>query len=97
MPLDLAVGSPDYAAFECAFSDVRPASNRLTCFIFPTSFNLINSFPGVTVVDKTFCPVFEYMFKQIVARMNTFVSLPIPTLDEHAIEREMNKIGATPV
>lgn len=40
---------------------------------------------------------FEKVFKQIVARMNSFVSLPVHMLDKHAIQREMKKIGDTPV
>ncbi len=40
---------------------------------------------------------FEKIFKQIVARMNSFVSLPVHMLDKHAIQQEMKKIGDTPV
>lgn len=40
---------------------------------------------------------FEKIFKQIVARMNSFVSLPVHMLDKHAIQREIEKIGNTPV
>lgn len=40
---------------------------------------------------------FEKVFKQILARMNSFVSLPVHLLDKHAIQREIDKIGGTPV
>lgn len=40
---------------------------------------------------------FEKIFKQIMARMNTFVSLPLHTLEKHAIQQEIKKIGDTPV
>jgi arsenate reductase len=40
---------------------------------------------------------FVKIFKQIMARMNSFVSLPVPMLDKHAIQQEMKKIGDTPV
>jgi arsenate reductase len=39
---------------------------------------------------------FEKVFKQILARMNSFVSLPVHLLDKHAIQREIDKIGGTP-
>lgn len=40
---------------------------------------------------------FEKVFKQIMARMNSFVSLPVHMLDKHAIGQEMKNIGDTPV
>lgn len=40
---------------------------------------------------------FEKVFRQIVARMNSFVSLPVHMLDKHAIQQEMKRIGDTPV
>ncbi|MFD2365434.1 arsenate reductase ArsC [Pseudoduganella sp. GCM10020061] len=40
---------------------------------------------------------FEKIFRQIAARMHTFVNLPIATLDKHAIQREIKQIGETPV
>ncbi|MGV3741018.1 MAG: arsenate reductase ArsC [Burkholderiaceae bacterium] len=40
---------------------------------------------------------FEKVFKQILARMNSFLSLPVHMLDRHAIQQEMKKIGDTPV
>jgi arsenate reductase (thioredoxin) len=40
---------------------------------------------------------FVKIFKQIMARMNSFVSLPVPMLDKQAIQKEMKKIGDTPV
>jgi len=36
---------------------------------------------------------FEKVFRQIMARMNAFVSLPIHLLDGQAIQQEMKKIG----
>jgi arsenate reductase len=40
---------------------------------------------------------FNKIFKQIMARMNTFVSLPIHMLEKNAIQHEIKKIGDTPV
>ncbi len=40
---------------------------------------------------------FRKIFKQILARINSFVSLPIHVLDKNAIQHEMNKIGDTAV
>jgi arsenate reductase (thioredoxin) len=40
---------------------------------------------------------FEKIFKQIMVRMNVFVSLPVSMLDKHAIQQEINMIGETPV
>jgi hypothetical protein len=37
------------------------------------------------------------VYKQILARMTTFVNLPARTLDRHAIQHEIKKIGDTPV
>jgi arsenate reductase len=40
---------------------------------------------------------FEKIFKQILARMNTFVSLPVHLLEKHAVQQEIKKIGDTPI
>jgi arsenate reductase len=40
---------------------------------------------------------FEKVFRQIMARMNAFVSLPIALLDKHAIQQEIKNIGNIPV
>lgn len=40
---------------------------------------------------------FEKIFKQIVARMNIFLGLPMHMLDKHAIQQEIKKIGEMPV
>ena len=40
---------------------------------------------------------FSKIFKQIVARMNTFLALPIEKLEKNAIQQEMKNIGGTPV
>jgi arsenate reductase len=40
---------------------------------------------------------FNKIFKQIAARMNTFVSLPLHMLEKNAIQREIKKIGDAPV
>ena len=40
---------------------------------------------------------FEKIFRQIMARMNTFVNLPLEKLDKLAIQHEITQIGATPV
>lgn len=41
--------------------------------------------------------VFEKIFKQIMARMNAFVGLPIHMLEKNAIQQQVRKIGETPV
>jgi len=40
---------------------------------------------------------FERIFKQIMARIHAFVSLPHHLLEKHAIHHEIQKIGTTPV
>lgn len=40
---------------------------------------------------------FHKVFKQIMARMTTFVNLPVHLLDKNAIRHEMQKIGETRV
>jgi len=40
---------------------------------------------------------FEKIFQQIMARMNSFVGLPLHLLEKHAIQQEIKKIGDTPV
>ena len=40
---------------------------------------------------------FDTVFRQIMARVRIFVSLPLATLDKAAIHREIKAIGATPV
>jgi arsenate reductase len=40
---------------------------------------------------------FEKIFKQIMARMNSFVSLPLHLLEKHAIQQEIARIGEIPV
>lgn len=57
-------------------------------------------FEGPAAVEGTDAQkraAFEKVFKQILARMNSFVSLPVHLLDKHAIQREIDKIGGTPV
>jgi arsenate reductase len=39
--------------------------------------------------------VFHKVFRQIMARMNTFVSLPLSMLEKNAIQREIKAIGET--
>lgn len=41
--------------------------------------------------------VFVKVFRQIMARVNIFVSLPIDMLEKNAIQRELKKIGETSV
>lgn len=40
---------------------------------------------------------FEKIFKQIMARMNAFLSLPVHMLEKHAVQQEIKKIGDMPV
>jgi arsenate reductase len=40
---------------------------------------------------------FEKIFKQILARMNTFLSLPLHMLEKHAVQQEIQEIGDRPV
>jgi len=39
--------------------------------------------------------VFEKVFRQIAARMNTFVNLPLHMLEKNAIQKEVDNIGKT--
>jgi arsenate reductase (thioredoxin) len=39
--------------------------------------------------------VFAKIFRQIMARVNSFASLPLPILDKHAIQRELQNVGET--
>jgi arsenate reductase len=41
--------------------------------------------------------VFNKVFRQIMARVNVFVNLPLHMLEKNAIKREMDAIGATRV
>lgn len=41
--------------------------------------------------------VFNRIFRQIMTRMNIFVSLPLPMLEKNAIQREIQAIGETAV
>jgi arsenate reductase len=52
---------------------------------------------AVEGTDEQKRAAFEKIFKQIGARMNAFVSLPVHMLDKHAIQKELKKIGDTPV
>lgn len=52
---------------------------------------------AVEGTDQEKQAAFGKIFKQIMARMNTFVSLPIQMLEKNAIQHEIAKIGATPV
>lgn len=52
---------------------------------------------AVEGTDEEKRAAFERIFKQILARMNAFVSLPLNMLEKHAIHQEIKKIGATPV
>ncbi len=52
---------------------------------------------AVEGLDEEKRAAFERIFKQIMARMNTFLSLPLHMLEKHAIQQEINKIGETAV
>jgi arsenate reductase len=52
---------------------------------------------AVEGTDEQKRAAFDKTFKQIMARMTTFVGLPIHMLDKHAIQQEIKKIGDTPV
>ncbi len=41
--------------------------------------------------------VFQKIFRQIMARMNLFVSLPLAMLEKNALQRELKAIGASQV
>jgi arsenate reductase len=40
---------------------------------------------------------FDKIFKQIMARINVFLSLPVDKLERHVIQQEIRNIGNTPV
>jgi arsenate reductase len=50
---------------------------------------------AVEGTDEEKRAAFDKIFKQIMARMNSFVSLPVHLLDKRAIQQEMKKIGET--
>ncbi|HJV01489.1 MAG TPA: arsenate reductase ArsC [Burkholderiaceae bacterium] len=52
---------------------------------------------AVTGTDDEKRAAFHRVFRQIMARMNIFVSLPLPMLDKHAIHQQLQAIGATNV
>jgi arsenate reductase len=52
---------------------------------------------AVEGTDEQKRAAFNKIFKQIVARMNTFLALPIHRLEKHLIQQEIKKIGDTPV
>ena len=52
---------------------------------------------AVKGTDEEKRAAFTKIFRQIVFRMNTFLSLPLHQLDKHAIQHEIKKIGDTPV
>ena len=52
---------------------------------------------AVQGTDQEKRAAFEKVFKQIMARMHTFVGLPLPMLEKHAIQQEIKKIGETQV
>lgn len=52
---------------------------------------------AVEGTDEEKRAAFEKIFKQIMARMLPFVSLPTQVLDKHALQQEIKKIGDTPV
>jgi arsenate reductase len=52
---------------------------------------------AVEGTDEEKRAAFEKVCKQIVARMNSFVSLPVDMLDKRTIQKEMQNIGNTPV
>lgn len=52
---------------------------------------------AVTGTDEEKRAAFNRIFRQIMARMNIFVSLPLQMLEKNAIQREIQAIGATEV
>lgn len=52
---------------------------------------------AVVGTDEEKRAAFHRIFRQIMTRMNIFVSLPLPMLEKNAIEREIKAIGATSV
>ncbi|MYM81030.1 arsenate reductase ArsC [Duganella sp. FT50W] len=52
---------------------------------------------AVTGTDEEKREAFHRIFRQIMARMSIFVSLPLHMLEKNAIQHEIHTIGATPV
>jgi len=52
---------------------------------------------AVIGTDEEKRAAFHRIFRQIMTRMNIFVSLPLQMLEKNAIEREIRAIGATTV
>lgn len=53
--------------------------------------------PGVGGTDEEKRASFSKVFEQIRRRVSLFVALPLETLDQLAIKREMDRIGKMPV
>lgn len=52
---------------------------------------------AVSGTDEEKRAAFHRIFRQIMTRMNIFVSLPLQMLEKNAIEREIRAIGDSPV
>lgn len=52
---------------------------------------------AVAGTDEEKREAFHRIFRQIMARMSIFVSLPLQMLEKNAIQHEIHTIGATPV
>ena len=52
---------------------------------------------AVEGTDEQKRAAFNKIFKEIVARMNTFLAIPMDKLEKHVIQQELTKIGETQV
>ncbi|MDB5855313.1 MAG: arsenate reductase ArsC [Herminiimonas sp.] len=52
---------------------------------------------AVEGTDEEKRAAFDKIFRQIMARMNTFVSLPLHMLQKHAVQQKIKQIGDMPV
>lgn len=86
--MDFIITVCDNAAGEvCPIWPGRPASAHW-------SFEDPAAVEGTDEVKRA---AFDKIFKQIMARMNAFVNLPMDMLDKNAVQREIKKIGDNPV
>ena len=93
-------GTPDAPHMDFIFTVCDNAAGE-TCPYWPghpMSAHLGFEDPAaVTGTDEEKRAAFHRIFRQIMTRMNIFVSLPLHMLEKNAIEREIQAIGDTPL
>ncbi|UGQ48586.1 arsenate reductase ArsC [Massilia endophytica] len=93
-------GQPDAPHMDFIFTVCDNAAGE-TCPYWPghpmTAHWGFSDPAAVQGTDEEKRAAFHRIFRQIMTRMNIFVSLPLHMLEKNAIQREIHAIGATPV